>query len=174
MPLVGFESTISAGKQPQTYALYCAATGIGYLVPLRPKHSPQHPILKQPKPPFLSLNVSEQVLHPYKTTGKIIALYILIFKFLCSRLEDKRFRTEWQQTFPDSSPHTGTTSKINPFIPHSVTNTTTSIYYHAKCKACLILPLVINLVFMDPCIVVWLRRNNQLQPCNRIYYFTVH
>jgi hypothetical protein len=29
-----------------------------------------------------TLNVSDQVSHPYKTTGKIIVLYILIFKFL--------------------------------------------------------------------------------------------
>ena len=29
-----------------------------------------------------SLNVSDRVSHPYKTTGKIIVLYILIFKFL--------------------------------------------------------------------------------------------
>ena len=39
----------------------------------------------------LSLNVSDQVSHPYKTIGKIIVLrvYILIFKFLYSKLEDK-------------------------------------------------------------------------------------
>jgi len=35
-----------------------------------------------------SLSMSNQVLHPYKTTGKIIALYILICKFFDSQLED--------------------------------------------------------------------------------------
>ena len=41
-----------------------------------------------------SRNVNDQVSHPYKTTGKITVLYILIFKVLNSNLEDKRFCTE--------------------------------------------------------------------------------
>ena len=41
-----------------------------------------------------SLSVSGQVSHPYRTTGNIIVLYILIFKFLDSKMEDKRFCTE--------------------------------------------------------------------------------
>ena len=42
-----------------------------------------------------SLNVSDQVSHPHRTTGNIIVLYILIFNFLNSKLEDKRFYTKW-------------------------------------------------------------------------------
>jgi hypothetical protein len=38
---------------------------------------------------YTSLSVRHQVSHPYKTTGKIIVLYILIDKFLGRGQEDK-------------------------------------------------------------------------------------
>jgi hypothetical protein len=42
-----------------------------------------------------SLNVRDQVSHPYRTKGKLVVLYILIFMFFYSRHEDRRFWTEW-------------------------------------------------------------------------------
>jgi hypothetical protein len=42
-----------------------------------------------------SLNVRDQVSHPYKTTSKILVFYILIFKFFDSNREDGRFWTQW-------------------------------------------------------------------------------
>jgi hypothetical protein len=42
-----------------------------------------------------SLNVRDQVSHPYRTTGKIIVLYILICMFFDSRRENERFWAEW-------------------------------------------------------------------------------
>jgi hypothetical protein len=59
-----------------------------YLCPFRPKYSPQHTILKHLSL-HSSLNLSDQVSHPYKTTGKIIVLYIFFFIFLNNILEDK-------------------------------------------------------------------------------------
>jgi hypothetical protein len=51
-----------------------------------------------------SLDVSDQLSHPYKTTGKIIILCIFMFIFLDSKLEGRTFCTEWQQASPDFSP----------------------------------------------------------------------
>jgi hypothetical protein len=42
-----------------------------------------------------SLNVRDQVSHPYKTTGRIMVFCILTFKFLHSRREGRRLWTEW-------------------------------------------------------------------------------
>jgi hypothetical protein len=46
---------------------------------------------------FSSLNEWDQVSHPYKTTCKIIFLYILVFTALDKKMNDRRFQTEWCQ-----------------------------------------------------------------------------
>jgi hypothetical protein len=65
-----------------------------HLIPLRSKYPPQHLVLKHPQS-CSSLTVRDQVSQLYRTTGKIIFLYILIVIFLDSRREDRRFWTEW-------------------------------------------------------------------------------
>jgi len=56
------------------------------LLHLSPTYPPQHPNLKQLRAKFS---------HSYKITCKIIGLYISIFKFLESKVENKRVCTEW-------------------------------------------------------------------------------
>ena len=59
-----------------------------YLVPLRPKYSPQHPVLNTLSLRS-SLNVSNQVSHPYTTSGKIIVLYIFSLYFWIEKWKTK-------------------------------------------------------------------------------------
>jgi hypothetical protein len=62
---------------------------------IRTIRSPQHPVFKHPDTlsPYSCLNARGKVSYQYKTTDKTIVSYILIFKFVESRREDKRFRT---------------------------------------------------------------------------------
>jgi len=60
----------------------------GYFMLLRSKHFLHYTILERPQPIF-SLSVRDQVSHPYKTTGKINVMYILIVICLCRQKEDK-------------------------------------------------------------------------------------
>jgi hypothetical protein len=46
------------------------------------------------------LNASDQVSHPYKTRDTIVFLYIVIFIFLESKLEDKRFLHRMTASIP--------------------------------------------------------------------------
>jgi len=64
-----------------------------YLIPLRP-NIVLNTLLSNTLSLRSSLNASDQVSHPHKTTGKIMVQYILNFKFLENKLEDKRFCTE--------------------------------------------------------------------------------
>jgi hypothetical protein len=71
-----------------------------YLVHLSLKYSPQHPILKHSHPALLP-QCERPSFTPIQKSGNFIFLYILIVKFLDSKLEDKTFCTEWQQELRD-------------------------------------------------------------------------
>jgi hypothetical protein len=66
-----------------------------YLVPLRPNNL--NTLFWNILSLCSCLSISDQFLHSYKTTDKIIVLCILIFKFLNSKLENKIFCTEWSR-----------------------------------------------------------------------------
>ena len=66
-----------------------------YLAHRRSKYLPQHPFLKHPQHMFVPQCKRTEVLHPYKTKGKITVLNTFILIFLDSKLKDKRLLTEW-------------------------------------------------------------------------------
>ena len=61
-----------------------------------------------------SLNVSDQVSHPYKTKGKLILLYILICISLNSKLED-------EGSAPDDNKHSRLQSALD-FLMNEILN----------------------------------------------------
>ena len=60
-----------------------------YLIPLRPKYSPQHPTLKHPQPMFLP-HCQQPSFTPIQSNNQnYSSVYILIFIFLDSKLRQK-------------------------------------------------------------------------------------
>ena len=57
-------------------------------ISLGPRYSYQDPVFKYPWPAFLPY-VRDQASQPCSTTGNIIVLYIVIFKFIERSREDK-------------------------------------------------------------------------------------
>jgi hypothetical protein len=66
------------------------STLLSLFIPLWPKYSPMRLVLKHPHV-CCYLNLRDQVSHPYRTTNKIIIVYILTFTFLDGSREDKIF-----------------------------------------------------------------------------------
>jgi hypothetical protein len=58
-----------------------------HLIPLQSKHFSEHPVLKHSL--FSSLDIRDQVSHPYKSTSRIIVHHISIYIFVYSRREKK-------------------------------------------------------------------------------------
>jgi len=73
-----------------------------YLVPLTLKYLPQNPILRHPQPTFLS-QCERPSFTLIQKNKQIYSTVTLMFIFLDSKLEDKRFCNEWQQALRDFS-----------------------------------------------------------------------
>jgi len=48
---------------------------------------------------YSCFKVRDQVPYAHQRQGKIMVAQTLVFIFLCSKWENKRFWTKWQQTF---------------------------------------------------------------------------
>jgi hypothetical protein len=70
-----------------------------YSISLRSKYSLQT-LLSNSLSLYSYSNVRHQVLHPYRTTGKVIDLHIQIFRFLDSRREDKSSGLNGNKYYP--------------------------------------------------------------------------
>ena len=68
------------------------------LVFLKPKYLPQHPILKHSQLMFF-LTYKKSGVTPIHNNSNTIHLYILVLVFFDSKLEGKRFCTDWEQAF---------------------------------------------------------------------------
>ena len=89
------------------------------------------------------------------------------------------------QSFVDMASIYGTTVLSIPFVSFLETVSTAKAFCKYMCLQIAIVVrslfiilssvLRLDLIFMDPCIVVWLSRNsNKMQLCNRIYYSKVY
>ena len=59
-----------------------------YLVQYRSERLPQHPVLEHPTPAFF-LQYDRPSFRPYKTTGQIVVLYVLIRTFINQTTKQK-------------------------------------------------------------------------------------
>jgi hypothetical protein len=71
------------------------------LHPLGSKYSSLRTLFSNTLKQCSSLKVTDQISHPYKTTGKVIGLYILIRMFLDNRQEDENSELEGSKPFPN-------------------------------------------------------------------------
>jgi hypothetical protein len=92
-PLFDLPNNIWGGVQNMKLLIVQLSAFSCYFIPLLVQIFFSEPSSQTPSPS--SLSVRDQVSHPYKTTGRIMVLYILTFTFLGSRRDDKRLWTEW-------------------------------------------------------------------------------
>jgi hypothetical protein len=151
------------------------------------------PIRKHPQPTFLP-QCERPSFKPTQNNSKIIVLYILIFIFLESRLEDKTFCTEWLQAFPDFSPLLTSSSIqfwLHGAVPKYLNCTTLSkdfLHIHVVSLSCIrftrhkhklrfLSKLSINWILCSRVRASWIGVNNCPTRCDwlyTVYYISVN